>query len=65
MIERFAKAVRHSYLTNSSLRERFDLPKAKTSTISRLIAAAVEAGRIKSVDGPGGRAGARYLPYYS
>ena len=53
------------FLTNSSLRERFGLSKAKTAVTSQVIAAAVDAGLIVLDPATkGSRRTARYLPFY-
>ena len=53
------------FLTNSSLRERFGLSKAKTAVASQVIAAAVDAGLIFLYPATkGSRRTARYLPFY-
>lgn len=53
------------FLTNSSLRERFGLSKAKTAVTSQVIAAAVDAGLIFLAPATkGSRRTARYLPFY-
>ena len=52
------------FLTNSSLRERFGLPKSKTAVTSQVIAAAVDAGLIfLDPATKGSRRTARYLPF--
>lgn len=53
------------FLTNSSLRERFGLSKAKMAVTSQVIAAAVDAGLIfLDPATKGSRRTARYLPFY-
>lgn len=42
--------VMNGQMTNQSLRERFKLPEAKAATVSQIIAASVEAGKIKLSD---------------
>ena len=37
-------------MTNQSLRERFKLPESKVATVSQVIAATVETGKIKLAD---------------
>lgn len=44
------KYVMNDRMTNSSLRQRFDLPETKTATVSQIIATAVEANKIKLAD---------------
>lgn len=42
--------VMNQRMTNQSLRDRFKLPENKTATVSQIIAATVEAGKIKLAD---------------
>lgn len=62
------KRVNGEFLTNASLRERFDInaatPASATSIASRYIREAVEAGAIKPVDERAGRRRMRYAPFY-
>ena len=59
------QAAKGEFLTNSSLRERFGLPKSKTAVTSQVIAAAVDAGLIfLDPATKGSRRTARYLPFY-
>ena len=62
------KQVSGEFLTNASLRERFDIRAATlasaTSIASRYIREAVEAGAIKPLDEQAGRRRMRYAPYY-
>jgi ATP-dependent DNA helicase RecG len=53
--------VTNEQMTNQSLRERFKLGESKTATVSQIIAAAVEAGKIKPVDPA--QASTRYRKY--
>lgn len=56
----------NDYLTNASLRQRFALGTDASSTISRLISDAAEAGQIKRSDPESGsRRHARYVPYWA
>lgn len=51
-------------MTNQSLRERFHLPETKSSIVSQIIAAAIEAGVIKPDEKVGAsRKFARHLPF--
>jgi ATP-dependent DNA helicase RecG len=60
------KRVMSERMTNQSLRDRFRLPEAKTSSVSQVIAATIEAGLIKVDEKVGGsRKYARYLPYWA
>ncbi len=62
------KHVNREFLTNASLRERFDInaatPASATSIASRYIREAVEAGAIKPLDEQAGRRRMRYAPYW-
>lgn len=42
--------VMNEHMTNQSLRERFKLPEGKTATVSQIISATVDAGKIKLAD---------------
>jgi len=42
--------VMNEKMTNQSLRERFKLPEDKTATVSQIIAATIESGKIKPAD---------------
>lgn len=53
--------VTNEQMTNQSLRERFKLAESKAATVSQIIAAAVEAGKIKPVDPA--QASTRYRKY--
>jgi predicted HTH transcriptional regulator len=53
-------------MTNQSLRERFNLPEAKSAVVSQVIAATIEAGLAKPDERVGGsRKFARYLPFWA
>ena len=52
-------------LTNTTLRERFKLSEKQRNTVTNLIAAAVEAGRIRRKDAGSGNKFAEYLPYWA
>lgn len=53
-------------MTNQSLRGRFKLPESKSATVSQVIAATIEAGRIKTDQQAGAaRRQARYLPFWA
>ena len=53
-------------MTNQSLRKRFRLPDSKSATASQIIAATVEAGRIKADEEAGtSKKLARYLPHWA
>jgi len=60
------KWVMSERMTNQSLRERFHLPEGKSASVSQVIAATIEAGKIKPDEKVGGsRKYARYLPYWA
>lgn len=60
------KWVMSERMTNQSLRERFNLPEAKSASVSQVIAASIEAGQIKPDEKVGGsRKYARYLPFWA
>lgn len=60
------KLVMGERMTNQSLRERFNLPEDRSATVSQIIAATIEAGRIKPDESVGGsRKYARYLPIWA
>ncbi len=60
------KWVMSERMTNQSLRERFHQPESKTTIISQIIAAAIEAKVVKSDEKVGGsRKYARYLPFWT
>jgi ATP-dependent DNA helicase RecG len=60
------KWVMSERMTNQSLRERFHQPEGKTSVISQVIAATIEANLIKPDERVGGsRKYARYLPFWA
>jgi ATP-dependent DNA helicase RecG len=56
--------VRHDYMSNTSLRERFSLPKEDYQAASNVISDARKAGRIIPADPAQGRKKARYIPYW-
>jgi ATP-dependent DNA helicase RecG len=56
--------VRHDYMSNTSLRERFSLEREDYQTASGVIADAKKAGRIVPADPAQGRKNARYVPYW-
>lgn len=58
--------VMREIMTNQTLRKRFQLPENKSASISQVIAAAIEAGRIKADEEAGtSRKLARYLPHWA
>jgi ATP-dependent DNA helicase RecG len=48
-------------MTNQSLRERFKQPESKTATVSQILAATVDAGKVKPADPT--QASTRYRSY--
>ena len=53
-------------MTNQSLRERFNLPEAKSAVVSQVIAATIDAGLPKPDEKAGSsRKFARYLPFWA
>ena len=60
------KWVMSERMTNQSLRERFHLPESKSSIVSQIISAAMEANVIKPDEKVGAsRKFARYLPFWA
>jgi len=60
------KWVMSERMTNQTLRERFHLPESKVTSVSQVIAAAIEAGMVKADEKVGGsRKFARYLPFWA
>jgi ATP-dependent DNA helicase RecG len=53
--------VMNEKMTNQSLRERFKLPEDKVATVSQILAATVEAGKIKLAEPA--QASTRYRSY--
>jgi len=60
------KWVMSEAMTNQSLRERFQLPESKSAIVSQVIAAAIDAGKVKADERVGAsRKFARYLPFWA
>jgi ATP-dependent DNA helicase RecG len=58
--------VTNQRMTNQSLRERFKLPEEKVASVSQVIAAAQDAGRIKPDDAVAqSKRYARYIPFWA
>jgi ATP-dependent DNA helicase RecG len=58
--------VMNEKMTNQSLRDRFKLPESKSATVSQIIAAAVDEGRIKPDDSAmTSKRYARYVPFWA
>jgi predicted HTH transcriptional regulator len=53
------------HLSNTSLRERLDLPESSKAMTSRLIKKAVEKGLIKRFDKDAGSKNISYVPYWA
>jgi ATP-dependent DNA helicase RecG len=60
------KQVSNDYMTNHSLRERFKIPKANASIVSRIINATIKANLIKPEDAENkSRKHTKYVPYWA
>jgi predicted HTH transcriptional regulator len=57
--------LRHDYMSNTSLRERFSLPDEEYQAISVVISDARKQGRIVPADPDQGKRNARYVPYWA
>jgi ATP-dependent DNA helicase RecG len=57
--------IRHDYMSNASLRERFSLSDAEYQSVSSVIADARRAKRIIPADQSQGNRNARYVPYWA
>lgn len=57
--------LKHDYMSNSTLRERFSLDSEDYQTASAVIGAAKKAGRIIPADPDQGNRNARYVPYWA
>lgn len=58
--------VSNQRMTNQTLRERFDLPESKAATVSQVISATLETGRIRLDDSETtSRRYAKYLPWWA
>jgi predicted HTH transcriptional regulator len=58
------KYVSGGRMTNQSLRERFQLPESKSSTISQIIAQTVDAELVKADDATASKKFAKYVPFW-
>ena len=56
--------LRHDYMSNTSLRERFRLPTEDYQAVSAVIADARKAGRIVPAEENQGKRHAKYVPYW-
>ncbi len=59
------KFVSHSFLTNTSVRERFGLEEKQAAFASRLIREAVASGLIAPVDADAGKRNMKYQPSWA
>lgn len=60
------KWVTSERMTNQTMRERFQLPESKSAIVSKVIAATIDAGKIKADERVGNsRKLARYLPFWA
>lgn len=59
------KRVNREYVTNSSLRERFNIEEKNSSMISRLLKQTLEAGLIKLADETASDKHKKYLPFWA
>lgn len=57
--------IRHDYMSNTTLRERFSLPQEDYQAVSTVIADARKAGRIVPAEANQGKRNARYVPYWA
>jgi ATP-dependent DNA helicase RecG len=57
--------ISHDYMSNASLRKRFDLPQEEYQAVSSVITAEVKANRIVPADPKQGKKNARYVPYWA
>lgn len=57
--------LKHDYMSNSSLRERFSLPDEEYQAVSAIIAEAIKDGKIVPADPNQGRRNAKYIPYWA
>lgn len=57
--------IRHDYMSNTTLRERFSLTQEDYQAVSAVISDAKKAGRIVPADENQGNRNARYVPYWA
>jgi ATP-dependent DNA helicase RecG len=57
--------LRHDFMSNTSLRERFSLPDEEYQAVSAVISAARKAKRIVEAEAGQGKRNARYVPYWA
>jgi predicted HTH transcriptional regulator len=57
--------LRHDYMSNTSLRERFSLADEEYQAVSAVISAARKGGRIVEAEAGQGKRNARYIPYWA
>jgi len=56
--------IRHDFMSNTSLRERFRLPASEYQAVSAVIADTRKAGRIAAAEKDQGKRNARYVPFW-
>ena len=62
----YLKYANNDRMSNESLRDRFRLPVSKSQTISQIIAATIEANKIKLEDPEASsKRYAKYVPHYA
>ena len=59
------KRVNRNYMTNSSLRERFNIDAKNSSMISRLLKDTCKTGLIKLTEDSTGDKNRKYVPYWA
>jgi predicted HTH transcriptional regulator len=59
------KWIRHDFMSNTSLRERFSLTDEEYQVVSGVIAEAKREHRIKAADANQGKRNAKYIPYWA
>lgn len=57
--------IRHDYMSNTTLRDRFSLAKDDYQAVSDVIANARQAGRIVPAESDQGKRNAKYVPYWA
>lgn len=57
--------IRHDYMSNTTLRERFSLDAEEYQAVSDVISNAKKAGRIVPAESEQGRRNAKYVPYWA
>jgi hypothetical protein len=57
--------IKHDFMSNSSLRERFSLDDDDYQAVSAIISESLKNGRILPADPTQGRRNAKYIPYWA